>query len=92
MDNECPKALRQLIVDTHHNTLQLVPPHDHRNNPDERAIQTFKAHFIVGLSSVDPLFPLYLWCHLLDQAEHTLALLCSSNLHPHLSSYAHVNG
>jgi hypothetical protein len=35
---------------------QLVPPHC-----AERAIQTFKEHFVTVLSSVDPAFPLHLW-------------------------------
>ena len=92
MDNECPKALENIIIHTNKNTLQLVPPNDHRTNPAERAIQTAKAHLIAGLSSVDPLSPLYLWCCLLPQAEQTLALLRSSNIRPHLSSYTHVHG
>jgi hypothetical protein len=33
------------------------PPHCHRHNAAERAIQTFKEHFVAGLSSVDPHFP-----------------------------------
>ena len=32
---------------------QLVPPSNHRANNAERAIQTFKNHFIAGLCSVD---------------------------------------
>jgi hypothetical protein len=40
---------------------QLAPPHIHRRNNAERAIQTFKNHFIAGLFSVDPNFPLKLW-------------------------------
>jgi hypothetical protein len=43
---------------------QLVPPHCHRRNAAERAIGTFKehfVHFVAGLSSVDPSFPLHFW-------------------------------
>ena len=35
---------------------QKVPPHIHRRNAAERAIRTFKNHFLVGLASVDPQF------------------------------------
>jgi hypothetical protein len=54
---------------------QLVLPNYHRRNAAERAIRTFKEHFVAGLSSVDPTFPLHLWDRLLPQAEITLNLL-----------------
>jgi hypothetical protein len=71
---------------------QLVPPHCHHRNAAERAIWTFKEHFMAGLSSVDPAFPLYLWDRLLRQAEITLNLLRTSRLHPQLSVAAHFHG
>jgi hypothetical protein len=71
---------------------QLVPPHYHRRNAAERAIRTFKEHFVAGLSSVDPAFPLHLWDSLLPQAEITLNLLRTSRLHPQLSAAAHFHG
>ena len=37
-------------VDEH---FQFVPPHLHRQNAAERAIQTFKNYFIYGISSVN---------------------------------------
>jgi hypothetical protein len=54
---------------------QLVPPHYNRRNDVERAISTFKEHFVAVLSSVDPAFPLHLWDRLLPQAEIKLNLL-----------------
>jgi hypothetical protein len=71
---------------------QLVLPHCHHHNAAERAIRTFKEHFLAGLSSVDPTFPLHLWDRLLPQAEITLNLLRTSRLHPQLSSAAHFHG
>jgi hypothetical protein len=56
------------------------------------AIRTFKEHFVAGLSSVDPAFPLHLWDRLLPQAEITLNLLRTSRLHPQLSAAAHFHG
>jgi hypothetical protein len=69
-----------------------VPPHCHRRNAAERAISTFKEHFVAGLSSVDPAFPLHLWDRLLPRAEITLNLLRTSRLHPQLSVAAHFHG
>jgi hypothetical protein len=40
--------------------LQLVPPDTHRQNFAERAIQTFKSHFIAILAGLDPSFPITL--------------------------------
>jgi hypothetical protein len=52
---------------------QLVPPHCHRRNAAERAIHTFKEHFVAGLSSVDPHFLLNLWDRLFPQAESCIS-------------------
>jgi hypothetical protein len=46
----------------------------------------------VGISSVDPAFPLHLWDRLLPQAEITLNLLRTSRLHPQLFAAAHFHG
>jgi hypothetical protein len=59
---------------------QLVPPHNHRRNATERAIQTFKNHFVAILCGTDKLFPLHLWCRLLPQATATLNLHCKRNV------------
>jgi hypothetical protein len=71
---------------------QLVPPHCHRCSAAERAIRTFKEHFVAGLASVYPTFPLHLWDRLLPQAEIRLNLLGTSRLHPQLSAAAHFHG
>ena len=71
---------------------QIVPPHIHRCNSAERAIQTFKNHFIAGLASTDPNFPLSNWCRLLPRAELTLNLLRPSQLNPKLSAYTQLEG
>jgi len=71
---------------------QLVPPDDHRRNPAERAIQTFKNHLISILAGTDKDFPLHLWCRLLPQATTTLNLLRQSRINPKLSAEAQLNG
>ena len=73
-------------------TFQLVPPNNHRANAAERAIQTFKNHFISCLSTCDDKFSLHLWCCILPQAQLTLNLLRNSNTLPHLSVECYLNG
>jgi hypothetical protein len=74
LDNEASAALKNLFT-VNDIAYQLLPHHCHRRNAAERAIRTFKEHFVAGLSSVDPAFPLHLWDRLLPQAEITLNLL-----------------
>ena len=70
----------------------MVPPHQHRRNAAERAIRTFKKHFLAGLASCDPDFPLREWDRLNVQAELTLNLLRNSKVHPALSSWTYLFG
>jgi hypothetical protein len=91
LDNEALTALKNFFT-ANDVGYQLVPPHFHRRNAAERAIRTFKEHFVAGFSSVDPTFQLYLWDRLLPQAEITLNLLRTSRLHPQLSAAAHFHG
>jgi hypothetical protein len=91
MDNECPPAVKKYLR-TNSIELQLVPPHVHRTNAAEKAIGTFKDHFVAGLCSVNPNFPLHLWCRLLAQATTTLNLLRPSRVNPKLSAEAILNG
>jgi hypothetical protein len=74
LDNEAYTALKNFFT-VNDIAYQLVPPHCHRRNAAERAIRTFKEHFVAGISSVDPSFPMHLWNRLLPQAEITLNLL-----------------
>jgi hypothetical protein len=75
LDNEASTALKSYLQDEMDIKYQLVPPHVHRRNAAERAIRTFKNHFISGLASTNPNFPLHLWCRLVRQAEETLNML-----------------
>ena len=91
MDNETSKELLQAITKKKIQ-YQLTPPHMHRTNAAERAIQTFKNHFQAGLSVCNSAFPVAEWDYLLPQAEITLNLLRSSRVNPNLSSYAYLYG
>jgi hypothetical protein len=59
LDNEASAALNNFFT-ANDIAYQVVPPHCHRRNADERAIRTLKEHFVAGISSVDPSFPLHL--------------------------------
>jgi len=91
LDNEAPSELKKYFK-KQKLTFQLVPPNNHRRNYAEKAINVFKNHFISGLCSLPPKFPLHLWCRLLPHAEDSLNLLRQSNINPLLSSYAELNG
>ena len=71
---------------------QRMPPHLHQRNAAERAIQTFKKHFIAGMVSTHKYFPLHLWCRLLPQAIVTLNLLRLSRINPTLSAHEQLHG
>eukprot|EP00804_Cyclotella_cryptica_P030065 CCRYP_016955-RA/>CCRYP_016955-RA protein AED:0.37 eAED:0.35 QI:0/-1/0/1/-1/1/1/0/377 len=73
LDNEASKDYRHAITQVWKATYQLVPPNVHRANAAERAIHTFKAHFLSILAGIDPAFPNYLWDKLLPQTKLTLS-------------------
>ena len=83
LDNECSTALKSCIQGSGIE-YELVPPVQHRRNQAERAIQTFKAHFISILAGINDKFPLSLWCHLLEPTELTLNLLRQSRVAPNV--------
>ena len=86
IDNEASKAVTTYIK-SQDVDWQLVEPDNHRVNATERAIQTFKNHFLAGLATDDWAFPLQLWCYLLFQAEMTLNMLRTSRTDPPKFAY-----
>jgi hypothetical protein len=56
----------------------------------EKAIQTFKDHFIAILCGAAKSFPLNLWDRLLSQAEHTVNMLRPMRISPTILSYAYL--
>ena len=91
MDNEASAAYIASIQQSDM-TYEKVPPDDHRRNIAEKAIQTWKDHFVLVLSGTSETFPLHLWCQLLPQMERQLNLLGNSNTIPHISTYTHLYG
>ena len=71
---------------------QLATPYLHRSNAAERAIRTFKNHFIAGLATTHSEFPIAEWDRLLEQAVITLNLLRNARVNPKLSAHAYLHG
>jgi len=91
LDNECSAQFKQAIK-ANNMTYELTPADDHSRNIVEKAIQTFKDHFIAILCGTDDVFPMHLWDRLLPQAEMTLNMLRPSRLVPEISAHAHLYG
>ena len=91
LDNEISKDLIAAI-EAENLEYQLVSPGDHRLNHAERAIQTFKNHFIAILSGADPEFPKNCWDLLIPQTVITLNLARPSRINPAISAYTQVHG
>lgn len=91
MDNETSQSLQNYFQENNI-TIQYVPPHMHRTNHAERAIRTFKNHFISTINTTDTDFPAYIWDELLPQAEITLNLLRASRVNPYISAYQQLMG
>ena len=91
LDNETSAPLTTHLR-KHGIELQYVPPHQHRANRAERAIRTFKNHFIATLSTASPSFPLHLWDRLLPQTEICLNHLRPFAPNPKISAYAGLQG
>jgi hypothetical protein len=72
--------------------IQLVPPHNHCVNATERAIATFKEHFVAALATVDMLCLLQLWDKFLPQVKLTLNLLWFSHRNPRVSANQELYG
>ena len=61
LDNEIYQTYKDEIRDSGM-SYQLVPPYDHHRNIAERAIQTWKNHFVGVLIGAAATFLLHLWC------------------------------
>jgi hypothetical protein len=91
LDNEASSAITEYLR-RKEIKWQFVPPNEHRVNAAERAIQTFKNHFIAGLCSTDKHFPAQLWDKLIPQAQDSLNMLRDSRIDPSKSAYEILEG
>ncbi len=91
MDNQASKVIKKYLTTQQGNNL-LVKPNNHRVNASERAIHTFKAHFVNALATTNSNFPLQLRDWLTPQVEATLNMLCPSCIEPTILVYEAVHG
>ena len=91
LDNECSDIMKTYFNNSNIK-YQLAAPGQHRTNAAERAIRTFKNHFIAGLCSVDNEFPIHLWDRLLPQALITINLMRGSRINPKHSAWSQLFG
>ena len=91
LENECSAEFKALISENEMK-YQLVPPHDHRRNVTEKAVQSFKYYFVAVLCGTDDNFLLQLWCQILRHAEHQLNMLRKSRVDPSISVFEHMYG
>ena len=91
LDNEAPEELKKAIRQNKCK-VELTPADMHRRNAAERAIQTYKGHFISILAGVSDSFPLNQWDELIPQTVLTLNLLRQANVAPNISAYAYHHG
>ena len=75
LDNEASAAYIDCITNKWKCKHQNLLPDMHQHNIAECMIHTFKAHLLIMLAGVDPLFPGTRWDILLHLAEITLNLL-----------------
>ena len=81
--NDQTKLFRKYNINFQH-----VPPHSHRHNSAERAIQTWKNHLIVGITTYDTDLPPAKWDCLMPQCDITINILISYQRYPELSAHA----
>ena len=91
LDNESPRLYKDAIEQSKF-SYQLVPSNNHRRNAAERAIRTFKEHFLRIIARFHKKLPMSMCDHLIEQTVITLNLLRQSLVHSHLSAYAHYYG
>jgi hypothetical protein len=92
LNNEASTAYKKAITFKWNANFQLVSPDMHCLNRAERAICTFKDHFLAILAGVNSAIPPYLWDLLLPQADLTLNFPCQATLNPRISVWEFFQG
>lgn len=90
LDNETSAPLEayiQTFAD-----FKFFPSGNHRANRAERAMRTWKNHFIATLATASPQFPMRHWDKLIPLAEITLNCLLPWHPNPSISAYHGLTG
>ncbi len=91
MDNQASQTIKKIFT-KNQCKLMLVEPHNHCVDAAERAIQTFKDHFVSTPATIDSEFPLQLWDRLAPQVKNTLNMLRLLQINPNVLAYEAVHG
>ncbi len=91
LDNETSKDV-EAFVTTNNAKFQYTPPDMHRTNTAERAIRTWKNHFIAVRAGTPRTYRLSNWCKDLEQTDITLNMLRPCTTNPRLSAYEAMEG
>ena len=91
LDNEAPQVLKDAICEQEVD-YKSVPKGQHRRNVAERAIQTFKSHFIGVLCGVSETFPMWMLDEQIPQVDMQINLLRFSNVAPNVCVWTKLNG
>jgi len=91
LDNEVSAALLDLFT-TLNITFQMVPPGNKRSNKAERAIQSWRNHFLSTMGTVSSECPHYIWSRFIEQMELTLSHLRPFEDNRNISSFEGIHG
>jgi hypothetical protein len=91
LDNETSKDVESFIADNNASH-QYTPPDMHRTNPAERAIRTWKNHFVAIRASTPSTYRLSNWCKDLEQTDITLNMMRPCTQNPKLSAHEAMEG
>ena len=91
MDNETSHKVEKFIQGQN-TCLQYTPPDMHHTNPAERAIRTWKNHFLAGIAGLPKSFPIANWSRLTKQCDTTLNMLRPCRQNPLLSAHEALEG
>ena len=78
---------RQNYITVEQTEIQLVEPHNHRVNAAEPAVKSTKYYTLANFATLDPNFPIQLWCKFTKQIETTLNILRTSRRDNSKSAY-----
>ena len=91
LDNETSHEV-EAFIRSQHTHLQYTPPDMHCTNPAERAIRTWKNHFLSEIAGLPKSFPITNGCQLTTQCEATLNMLRPCHQNPRLSVHKVLEG
>ena len=92
LDNETSTLLEQFLEVEAKVDHEYISAGSHRANKAERAIQTWKNHYIAGIASADPEFPMNRWSDLNEQCEITVNTLRPFAENALISAYEGIFG